>query len=142
VAIPEIRIDESAQENGLANMVAELIRENIDSSLYKMIVFSLLEGSVGLTASDADVSLTLDFRNGKCVITDGIAGETDALVTADSDSIIELSNVTLLGGVLPFFLDTKGLPILWKAFKGTIKIEGLLSNPIPLTQLAIVLSVN
>jgi hypothetical protein len=141
VAIPEITVDSGAQENGLANMVADLIRTNIDASLYKMIVFSLLEGKVGVTATDADVSLTLSFSGGKCVISDGIAGGTDASVAADSDSILELSNLTLLGG-LPFFLDGTGLGILMKTLSGGIRIDGFATNPVTMTQLAIVLSVN
>ena len=138
---PEISVDSSARENGLANMVADLIRANVESSPYKARVFSRLSGSVGLSATDAEVSLTLVFSRGSCVIRDGIAPGIRATVTADSGSIIEMSNVNLVGG-LPSLFDGPGRAIVRKAVRGEIKIRGLASHPITLTRLAIVLSVN
>ena len=138
---PEISVDSSARENGLANMVADLIRANVESSPYKARVFSRLSGSVGLSATDAEVSLTLVFSRGSCVIRDGIAPGILATVTADSGSIIEMSNVNLVGG-LPSLFDGPGRAIVRKAVRGEIKIRGLASHPITLTRLAIVLSVN
>ena len=138
---PEITVDSSAQENGLANMVAELIRANIDTSPYKMRVFFSLKGLIALSATDAEVSLTLAFSQGSCFIRDGIAKDVQATVTADSESIIELSNVNLVGG-LPFLFDAAGRGLVKKVVSGVIKIDGLLSHPVTMTRLAIVLSVN
>jgi len=138
---PQITVDKSALENGLANMVADLIRANVETSPYKARVFSLLKGSVGLSATDAEVSLTLVFSGGSCVIRDGIAEGVDATVTTDSESIIEMSNVNLVGG-LPYLFDGVGRSIFKKAVGGSIRIRGLGRHPITLTRLAILLSVN
>jgi hypothetical protein len=138
---PEITVDSSARENGLANMVADLIRANVVSSPYKARVFSRLQGSVGLSATDAEVSLTLVFSRGSCVIRDGIAPGIGASVTTDSESIIEMSNVNLVGG-LPFLFDAAGRGIARKVLGGSIRIRGLVRHPVTLMRLAIVLSVN
>ena len=138
---PEITVDKSAEENGLANMVAELLRANTESSPLKKRVFSRMSGSVALSATDAEVSLTLVFDHGRCVVRDGILPGTGASVTADSDSILELSNVRIVGG-LPYLFDAAGRAVAAKVLHGTIRIRGLLRHPVTLTRLAIVLSVN
>jgi hypothetical protein len=141
VAEPQITVDKGAEENGLANMVAELLRANIESSPLKKTVFSRMKGSVGLVATDAEVSLTLLFDRGSCTVRDGILPGTAACVTADSDSILELSNVRIAGG-LPWLFDRTGRSVAGKVFRREIRIRGLLRHPVTLTRLAIVLSVN
>ena len=141
MAEPEITVDRSAEENGLANMVAELLRANTESSPLKKRVFSRMNGSVALSATDAEVSLTLVFDHGRCVVRDGMVPGTGASVTADSDSILELSNVRIVGG-LPYLFDAAGRAVASKVIHGTIRIRGLLRHPVTLTRLAIVLSVN
>lgn len=141
MAEPQITVDTGAEENGLANMVAELLRANIESSPLKKRVFSRMKGSVGLVATDAEVSLTLLFDRGSCTVHDGILPGTVACVTADSDSILELSNVRIVGG-LPHLFDRAGRGVAGKVFRREIRIRGLLRHPVTLTRLAIVLSVN
>lgn len=138
---PEITVDRSAEENGLGNMVAELLRANIESSAYKKRVFCRMKGSVGLVATDAEVKVTLAFDRGRCVVHDGLLEGAAVTVSADSDSIIELSNVRLVGG-LPFYFDRAGRAVVAKALRGFIRIRGLFRHPVTLTRLGIVLSVN
>jgi hypothetical protein len=141
VSEPEITVDPGAEENGLGNMVAELLRANVGTSDYKKKVFFRMKGSVGLDATDAEVQVTLAFDRGRCVVYDGLREKTGVTVSADSDSIIELSNVKLVGG-LPFYFDRAGRAVVGKALRGVIRIRGLLRHPITLTRLGIVLSVN
>ena len=141
MAEPEITVDKSAEENGLANMVAELLRANIESSAHKKAVFTRMKGPVGLAATDAEVSVTLVFERGSCVVHDGILEGTTVTVSADSDSILELSNVRLVGG-LPYYFDRAGRAVVSKAVRRVIHIRGLLRHPVTLTRLGIVLSVN
>ena len=141
MAEPEITVDGSAEENGLGNMVAELLRANVESSAYKKKVFSRMKGSVGLVATDAEVKVTLVFDRGRCVVYDGVREGTGVSVSADSDSIIELSNLRLVGG-LPWYFDKAGRAVASKAFRRAIRIRGLLRHPVTLTRLGIVLSVN
>ncbi|MFN7988554.1 MAG: hypothetical protein U0529_13845 [Thermoanaerobaculia bacterium] len=141
MAEPDITVDKDAEENGLGNMVAELLRANVATSSYKGRVFSRMKGSVGLDATDAEVKVTLVFDRGRCVVHDGLLEGTAVTVSADSDSIIELSNVRLVGG-LPFYFDRAGRAVVAKALRGVIRIRGLLRHPVTLTRLGIVLSVN
>lgn len=141
MAEPEITVDKGAEENGLANMVADLLRANVETSDRKRAVFLRMKGSVGLIATDAEVKVTLVFDRGRCVVHDGILEGTGVTVTADSDSILELSNVRLVGG-LPYYFDEPGRAVVSKVFGRAIRIRGLVRHPVTLTQLGIVLSVN
>ena len=92
-------------------------------------------------ATDADVSVTLAFDRGRCVVHDGLLDGTAVVVRADSDSIIELSNVRVVGG-LPWLFDRTGRGVVGKALRRVVRIRGLLRHPVTLTRLGIVLSVN
>lgn len=138
---PQVTVDDGAAENGLASMVAGLLEANVGSSPYKARVFSKMKGTVGLEATDAEVALTLVFDRGRCVVFDGLREGTAATVRADSDSIVELSNVRIVGG-LPWLFDRAGRGVAGKVLRKAIRIRGLLRHPVTLTRLAIVLSVN
>jgi len=87
------------------------------------------------------VQVTLAFDRGRCVIHEGLLAGTTVTVSTDSDSIIELSNVRIVGG-LPWLFDKAGRSVVGKALDGVIRIRGLLRHPVTLTRLGIVLSVN
>jgi hypothetical protein len=141
MAKEKIVVHSSAEENGMATMLAELMRTNIASSWYKSICFNLLSGSIGVRVPDAEVSATLVFSHGSCVVYEGIAGEPELTIEADSENLLALSNINLVAG-LPFYLDENGRDILLKSLTGQVKIDGKVLHPLSLTLLTIVLSVN
>lgn len=138
---PEIVLHENAEENGLATMIAELMRENFAASPYKTTVFSIMKGIVTLEATDAEVRTTLIFDRGRCVVHDGVPRMPDLWVVAESETILELSLIRIVAG-LPFYFDETGLAVGRKLLEGQVRIDGAALHPILLTQLTIVLSVN
>ena len=58
-----------AEENGLATMLADLVRQNLQAKPHKRADFNALDGTVAIVADDADVSLTLRFARGKATAT-------------------------------------------------------------------------
>lgn len=136
-----IVVHKSAEENGMATMIAELMRTNIATSCYKAACFKALKTTVALRVPDAEVSATLVFNRGSCVIYDGVDGTTELVIEADSEDLLNLSNINLVAG-LPFYLDETGRDILVKSVTGKVKIEGKVFHPVALTLLTIVLSVN
>lgn len=136
-----IVVHKSAEENGMATMLAELMRTNIATSCHKAACFKALKATVALEVPDAEVSATLVFNRGSCVIYDGIDGPTDLHIEADSEDLLNLSNINLVAG-LPFYLDQQGRDILVKTLTGKVRIKGKVLHPIALTLLTIVLSVN
>jgi len=104
--VPDVALAPGADENGLAIMLGDLVRQNLEAKPKKMADFDALEGRVSIVADDADVALTLVFRRGSAgslVIHDGIVGIPDVTIRGPSEAILALSNMPL---ATPF-----GLPL-------------------------------
>lgn len=56
-----IELAPGAEVNAFATMLADLVRQNIESKPHKRKDFDALDGKVALVAEDADVALTLEF---------------------------------------------------------------------------------
>jgi hypothetical protein len=116
-----IRLAPGAEDNAFATMLADLVRQNLESKPHKRRDFDALDGTVALIADDADVSLTLEFKSAKrakgrsrksengvngqtegrretggtLVLHDGIKGIPDVAIRGSADAIMALSNVPL-----------------------------------------------
>jgi hypothetical protein len=93
--VPTIELARGADENGLAVMLSDLVRQNLEAKPHKQKDFFALRGSVTLVADDAEVALTLRFKDGVLTVFDGIVGIPDVTVRGSSDTILALSNVPL-----------------------------------------------
>jgi hypothetical protein len=92
----DVELAPGAEENGLAIMLADLVRQNLEAKPHKVVDFVALVGRVSIVADDADVVLTLCFeRGGKLRIYDGIVGIPDVTIRGPSDAILALSNMPL-----------------------------------------------
>jgi hypothetical protein len=96
--MPVVVLAPSAVENGLAIMLANLLRQNLEAKPHKNADFAAIGGRVAIVADDADVALTLAFDPlmDRVVIHDGIVGVPDVTIRGPSDGIIALSNVPLM----------------------------------------------
>ena len=105
-----VELAPGAEENGLAVMLADLVSQNLEAKPHKRGDFDALAsnggGSVSIVADDAEVALTLRFRDGKLVIHDGIVGVPDVTIRGGSDTILALSNLPITPRIGPI----KGMP--------------------------------
>ncbi len=138
---PKIMVDQSAQENGLALMLADLLNQNLEQHPAKIRHFRRLNGNVCITANDAGVALTMVFGQGNCVVYDGMLGKPKLSIETDSEAVLGLSTVPLIAG-LPDIFKEEGRVILGQILSGKIKIKGLLFHPLMLIALTNVFSVN
>ena len=93
---PDVQLAPGADNNGLAMMLADLVRQNLEAKPHKKGDFEALGGSISIVADDADVALTLRFeRGGRLTIHDGIVGIPDVTIRGPSDAILALSNMPL-----------------------------------------------
>lgn len=143
---PRIELAPGAEDNGLASMLAGLIRQNLEDKPQKRRDFDRLRATVAIIADDAGVSLTLRFDHGRLVVHDGVVGIPDLTIRASGDDIMNLSLVELLPapfvGALPD-LRGKVLREVGRAFvKRRVKIYGALTNVPTLVALTRVVSVN
>jgi hypothetical protein len=130
---PDVTLDAGAEDNGLANMLATLVRQNLESNPHKQGDFEAMAGRVAIVAEDVDVALTLAFeRGGKLTVYDGIAGIPDLTIRGPSDAIMALSNIpstTPLGLPIPAPKDKEGALAVQTVFSalvgGELHIHGL-----------------
>jgi len=148
-----IELAPGAENNAFATMLADLVRQNLESKPHKRRDFDVLDGTVALVADDADVALTLEFtagqrgEAGRLVVHDGIKGIPDVAVRGSADSIMGLSNVPLTRFLqLPLPTDRSALDVLRgmvrASLSGELKIYGMLGNMGLLSRLTRVMSVN
>ena len=138
-----------AEENGLASMLADLVRQNLESKPHKLSDFNAINGSVSIVADDADVALTMRFGHGTLTIYDGIVGIPDVTIRGPSDAILALSNMPLttpLALPIPDPRDKEGVKIargIIDAMRGgKLHIYGMIFHLPLLMHLTRVMSVN
>lgn len=142
-----IQLAPGAEENAFATMLADLVRQNLESKPHKKKDFEALDGTVALVADDADVALTLEFRRGRLVLHDGIKGVPDVAVRGSSEAIMSMSNIPLTRPLaLPIPTDRSSLDLLRSMIRATrtgeLRIFGMLGNVGLLNRLTRVMSVN
>lgn len=146
-----IALAPGAEANAFASMLADLVRQNLESKPHKKKDFARLASGRGLTvalvADDADVSLTLEFKDGHLVVHDGIKGIPDVAVRGSADAIMTMSNVPLTRPfALPIPTDRSSLDVIRSMARATrtgeLKIFGTFGNLGSLSRLTRVMSVN
>ncbi len=138
---PEIILDDGAKDVGLAEMLFNLLRQNLEQKPQKLSSFEALDSNIVMVARDIDITLTLAFKRGRLKIYDGVVGNPDLKIIANHDAILELSLINICMG-LPNYFDKTGRNVVKKLLLGDLKIEGLLRHPLQLTHLTKVFSVN
>lgn len=142
-----IALAPSAENNPFAQMLADLVRQNLDSKPHKKKDLAVLDGTVALVADDADMALTLEFRRGLLVLHDGIVGVPDVTVRGTADAIMSLSNVPLTRPLaLPIPTDRSAIDTVRSMLRamrlGELRVYGMLGNMGLLNRLTRVMSVN
>ena len=136
-----IKLDDSALENGLALMLTDLLTQNMEQAPKKQQTFKRMKAVVAISAGDAEVDLSLHFDRGRCTIKDGVAEAADLHIQTDSDTVLELSALSINAG-LPNFFNRTGRGVAGKLFKGELKIRGMVRHPVSLIRLTKIFSVN
>lgn len=146
-----ISLAPGAENNAFATMLADLVRQNLESKPHKAKDFHALAkgrgASIALVADDAEVALTLEFKDGKLVLHDGILGVPDVAVRGSADSIMAMSNIPLTRPLaLPIPTDRTSLDVLRDMVRATrtgeLHVHGMLGNFRVLSRLTRVMSVN
>ncbi|HPQ72044.1 MAG TPA: hypothetical protein PKW95_23175 [bacterium] len=125
-----VRLDPGAQDVGFASMLTDLMVQNVEQNPARRAIFNAMRGSIALEVMDAEVALTLDFLGGELVVYDGVKNGADVVVSADSSTVLDLSNVKLLLG-MPDVFDASGRAVVKKLLSGEVKLRGrgLLNKP-------------
>jgi len=131
---------ENRADAPFASILADLLSSNLAQHSGKMAVFRKIRGTVGIDLPDIGAAVTLVFEGGRLRIEEGAAGRPDLLIRTESDRVMDLNALRIVGG-LPWYFDEAGRKVVGHLFAGRLKIEGMFSHPLLLTRLTKVMSV-
>lgn len=138
--MPEIGFAPGADLDALAIMLADILERNLEANPQRAKDFSALNIRVGLDVLGADVQLTLAFQGGKLTFHSGITNSPGLIISADMDTLMELTNLPIRLG-LPNPLNETGAAVIKKLLKRELKVKGLLAHPLALLRVIKVISV-
>jgi hypothetical protein len=119
-----IVLDTGASDNGLANMLSTMLRQNIEDHPERVALTRGMEGRMAIFAEDAEVAITIDFDGDRVVFRDGIVGVPDLTIRGGFEQIGDLSRMEQVGAVP----DPRG-PVnraLFRAMReGHLRVHGL-----------------
>jgi hypothetical protein len=136
----DVNLAPGAEENGMAAMLGDMIKTNIENNPSKLKDFNKLKGTVWISAVDADVQMTMVFNKGSLTIHDGKVGKPALQIATDSGTLLDLANLSIKFG-MPYYFDETGLMVIKKLMKRELKIKGMFAHTMVLTHMTKIMSV-
>jgi hypothetical protein len=127
------------EPNGLANLVGRLLEANLGShpERQRLLAPSVIE----LTATDADVSVTVRLMPARAEVANGRAGPgAHVSVEGKGQDLIDLAAVPLRIG-LPDLLHRSGRSIVRRILRRDVQVSGMLRHPTRMSRFLRLLSV-
>lgn len=137
----QIAIHCGAQDLGLATMLSDLIRQNLNRQSRKRVDFDKLDTAISIVVTDADVSAVLVFARGSLDIRSGSDDPPQLRIAATAETILALCTVRIHRGV-PRVFDRMGFRILKSLVTGELRLGGALRHPLQLVYFTRLMSVN
>ena len=110
----QVRLAEEA-ESGLANIVQQFLEQSLDESESRRRRARRLRGRVAMTASDHQMTVTLDFRGEEIVVWDGEQGPLQASIAGPHRALVGL-------------LQGEGNPLL-EHLRGRLRVRSSMRKP-------------
>jgi SCP-2 sterol transfer family len=126
--VAKVEYADGDEASPFAQMLGELIKANVEGRTEKRRDFESLEARVGIRVRDIGESVTLDFRGGRLVVHNGLKPKRAITITADSDTVMQLSLLRIGPFGMPVYVDSTGRDVVRKLLSGKLKIDGMLGN--------------
>lgn len=97
--MPTIELHTDAEDNGLANMLATLMRQNLDDHPERAAAFARMQGVIAIFAEDAEVAVTIAVEGERALFRNGIVGIPDVTVRGGFEQIGDMSRMESIGHV-------------------------------------------
>jgi len=136
----EIELAEGTEAEGFPEMLAMLLKQNLEQKPHKTKDFCALDIVVGIKIADLEMEVTLVFKKGHLVIYKGWVMDPSLLITVDSNTIFDLNLLRVKFG-LPWYFDAQGRKILRSLLSGRLKIQGMWAHMASLIRLTKIMSV-
>lgn len=123
----EISVINDASDVGLATILTDLIRQNLEQDPRKREVVHTLNERILLEVLDLPARVVLEFRRGKIVITLNFIPSPDLHIATDSATLLDLCQIKFRLG-LPILLDVNGRKVMKKLLNGKLIVRDLWSH--------------
>jgi hypothetical protein len=131
----------SKEPSAFAEMLGGLIDANVMARPEKKRDFDGLVARVGIWVTDIDEGVTLDFNAGKLTVYNGLEPKRTITIRAEAETVMSLSNLKIGPFGLPVYYDEVGRAVAGKLMRGTLKIDGMLTNVATLNRVTRIFSV-
>ena len=121
-----VALSPAAADNGFAQMLATMIRQNVDERPEKKASLLRMSGRVAIVLEDLDNAVTLIFERGRLLIDHGVVGIPDLTVRAPWEWVTKMSLVELEPRFgLPDARQPVAKEVAQAQKDGVIKVHGL-----------------
>jgi hypothetical protein len=125
---------------GLGVMLADLVRGNLEADPGRARLLHGLAGKVNVHVPDAEVDVSLEFRDGQMLVHGKPYPKADLDITTDAETLMGMSTVPLKFG-MPDAMKADGRAVMGKMLRGELKVRGMMTKPKLMTRLQRLLSV-
>ncbi|MFO0712247.1 MAG: hypothetical protein U0353_20520 [Sandaracinus sp.] len=94
-----IELHDGAADNGLANMLSTMMRQNVEDHPERGAMVRKLRGRMAIFAEDAEVAISIDFDGDRVLFRDGIVGVPDLTIRGGFEQIGDLSRMEQVGAL-------------------------------------------
>lgn len=122
--MPTVELHPDAADNGLANMLATLMRQNLEDHPERAAAFLKMRGVIAIFAEDAEVAVTIEADGERAVFRNGIVGIPDVTVRGGFEQIGDMSRMESIGGV-PDPRGPVNRAMVRALFDGRLRVFGL-----------------
>ncbi|AII10861.1 hypothetical protein [Rhodococcus opacus] len=135
--------DDDDDANGVANILATLLQQNIQTHPNRIDVARHIARPVGVFSTDTNASATIIFRRDHAVICNDIVNKPAVVVWATVGQILDVAQLKMnAGGLLPVgFFTRRGLTVLGHILTRRLVVKGLLTHPATALRMIAMLSV-
>ncbi|MDW8086443.1 MAG: hypothetical protein RMJ45_00455 [Candidatus Calescibacterium sp.] len=119
----EVELEEKAKENGLAVMLAQMIKDNIEKNKWKEKDALSIKANISIYAVDSDVKVGISFNKKKCFIVDGEIFSPNIRIEANTVDLINLSRIKIVSPLHIPIIDKESFDLVRKLLKREIKLQ-------------------
>lgn len=133
----------SDDANGIANILATLLSQNLQSYPNRVKAARKISRPVAVYNPDTDSAATIVFGTHEAIVHNDINGRPAVIVKATVDQILNVSQLPMkAGGLIPVgFFTKRGMSVLGDILKHSLVVKGLLIHTITALRLIALLSV-
>ena len=110
---------------GLGVMLADLVRGNLEAHPNRADLLRGVRGTVNVHARDAEVSVGMEFRDGRLHVNARPFAKAKLDISTDADTLMGMSTVPLRFG-MPDVGTADGRAVVGKMVRGRLKVRGMI----------------